>query len=295
MSNTGFDRRTVLGATAAASLGIGSARAATKLNLADPAERLKVRVKVTASLKPEPGWKFYRLHLYAYLNEGNLIPMMTMNNLAVSTYTKVSDTQYRTLGYEAGVYCKFDTDEPLEVWENPITGEKREVWQFIGGPLKGVLTPDGNDTGSGATVKPKQMRVEEFGDMVFVPSQSAFNFPNPVKPDKWPNESAGPTFYWDSHFVFGAQVKDVLDPSLDSAPAVCQFQNFVSWHPWLGLGKKPGRTYGKAYGAKLKSLDDLPPGVRGQFEKYTPEIFNTAGWTEFKDDFTDYMKQRKPS
>lgn len=290
-----FDRRTVLGSAAASSLAWGSAQAATKLNLEDPVERLKIRVKVTGSLKPEPGYKFYRLHLYAYMNEGNLIPLATMNNLAIATYTKVSDTEYRTEGYEVGVYCKFDTDEVLDVWENPITGEKREVWEFVGGPLRGVITTGGYDSGTGATVKPKEMRMEEFGGMVFVPSQSAFNFPNRVTPDKWPKESAGKTFYWDSHFVTAAKVEDVLNPALDSAPAFCQFQNFVSWHPWWGLGGKPGRTYGKAYGTKLKSLDELPPGTRAQFEKKTPEIFNLSNWKAFRDDFDDYMKARKPT
>jgi hypothetical protein len=296
--NMAIDRRTLIGAGATVSMGLGAmgAHAATpKLNLSDPAERLRVRMKVTASLKPEPQYKFYRLHLYAYLNEGNLVPLMTMNNINITTATKVGDNKYAIVGFESGVYCKFDTDEVLETWENPITGEKREVWQFIGGPLKGTITADGVDTGEGATVKPKEMRMEQLGDMVFVPSQSAFKFPNPIKPDQWPKESAGPMFFWDSHFVYGAKVEDVMNPALDSAPAFCQFQNFVSWHPWLGLGGKAGRTYGKAYGTKLKSLDELPSGIVDQFRKHTPEIFDTANWKEFKDDFKDYMRMRKPT
>ncbi|MBM3515875.1 MAG: DUF1838 domain-containing protein [Alphaproteobacteria bacterium] len=298
--DAGLSRRGAFAMGAAMPLGLGampgSARAATqKLDLSTPAARLRVRMKVTASLKPVPQYRFYRLHLYAYMNEGNLVPLFTMNNINVTTATQTGENAYSIVGFESGVYCKFDTDEVLDVWENPITGEKREVWQFIGGPLKVTITADGVDTGEGATVKPKEMRMEQIGDMVFVPSQSAFKFPHPMKREEWPKESSGPTFFWDSHFVYGAKVEDVMNPDLDSAPAFCQFQNLVSWHPWLGLGGKDGRSYGKAYGTKLKSLDDLPPHIVKQFRDKTPEIFDTGNWTEFKDDFKDFMKTRKPT
>ena len=89
---------------------------------------------------------------------------------------------------------------------------------------------------------------------------------------------------------FSASVADVADPKLTSVPATVQFQNMVSFHPWLGMGKTPGRTYGKALGTKLRKLDDLPRGARLALEKRTPEIFDLASWTKPRIDFAEYMQ-----
>ena len=77
------------------------------------------------------------------------------------------------------------------------------------------------------------------------------------------------------------------------AGAFSQFQNLVSWHPWFGMGGKPGRTYGKAYGTKIKGFDDLPKAARATLEKQTPEIFETEKWTKPRLDFPEYMAWRK--
>ena len=73
-----------------------------------------------------------------------------------------------------------------------------------------------------------------------------------------------------------------------------QFQNLVSFHPWLGMGKTPGRTWGKGLGTKLRSLDDLPRGARLALEKKTPEIFDLKSWTKPRIDFAEYMTKYGP-
>jgi hypothetical protein len=291
-----FSRRQALTTVAAAGVAAAAptyAATSGKLDLDDPKVRAMVRAKIQGSIADETVYTFYRLHLYGYMNDGNLIPFCTMNNLNITKWKPLPNGNYAGTVFESGAYCKFDTDEPLEVWENPITGEKRDVWPFVGGPIKVETGPDGAITDATATVKPKAMRIDVIGDTVFVVSQSAFSFPNPMKPEQYPTESAGPTYYWDSHFVHAGKVADVLNPKLTRAGAFSQFQNMVSWHPWLGLGGKPGRTYGKAYGTKLASLDDLPRAARISLEKQTPEIFEPNLWEKPRLDFPEYMAWKK--
>ncbi len=295
-----ISRRDSFAMTSLMALGMGGAAEAAslpKLNLEDPKERAKARAKVVGSCVEETVYTFYRLHLYGYMNDGNLVPFSTMNNLNITKWKPLPNGNYSGTVHESGAYCKFDTDEPLEVWENPITGEKREVWQFLGGPIKTELGPDGSVTDETATVKPKPMRMETYGGVVFVPNQSAFSFPNPIKADKWPKESSGPTFFWDSHNHNMARLVDVANPNINRAPSFASFQNLVSFHPWLGLGGKPGRSYGKAYGAKLNSLDDIPKAARATLEKKTPEIFDLGLdiWKKPIIDFAEYMAKRKPT
>jgi hypothetical protein len=297
MTTSRLSRRTIL-ASAALTAASGLVRAAAAqdiddLDLADPRTRAKVRAKVQGSIAEETVYSFYRLHLYGYVNEGNLVPLTTMNNLNITKWKPLPNGNFAGTVFESGSYCKFDTDDAIDAWENPFTGEKRDVWPFVGGPLKVEVGPDGAVTDETATVKPKAQRIDVIGDTVFVASQSAFSFPNPMKPEEWPKESAGPTYFWDSHFVHAAKIADVLDPKLTRAGAFSQFQNLVSWHPWFGMGGKPGRTYGKAYGTKLKSLDDLPKAARATLEKQTPEIFETEKWTKPRLDFLEYMAWRK--
>ena len=299
-------RRGALAATAGAGtaglLGIGmpaasaaKVRRVQRVSLDDPAERARIRAMVSGSCGAETVYTFCRLHLYLWFNEANLIPMVSMANLNITAWEPLPNGNYKGKVHEVGVYTKFDTDELIDTWKNPVTGEEREVWQFVGGPLSVEIGPDGVITGPEATLKPKTMRIEQFGDLVLVPSQSAFSFPSPMKPEGWPKEAGGPMYFWDSHYVFGAQAADILNRRVTSAPAFVQFQNLVSFHPWIGMGQKPGRTYGKAYGAKLASLDELPPQARANLERKTPEIFDIASWTKPRLDFIEYMQQRKPT
>jgi hypothetical protein len=263
--------------------------------LQDPASRARIKAKVKGSIAEETVHTFCRLHLYLWLNDGNLVPMLSMQNLTASSWKPLPNGNYAGTVREVGIYTKFDTDEPVDVWVNPVTGDKREVWQFFGGPLSVEIGPDGVITGPEATLKPKDMRIDILGAMAVVPNHSAFSFPGQLKPEQWPKEAGGPTFFWDSMYYHAARVADILDPKQTSVPAAVQFQNLVSFHPWLGMGRMPGRTYGRGLGAKLSSLDDLPAGARAVLEKRAPEIFDLGSWTKPRIDFLEFTQQRKPT
>jgi hypothetical protein len=301
MSAGGFEAASLWAATApAATRPRNAARIRAQAEqlrrmLEDPASRARIKAKVKGSTAEETVYTFCRLHLYLWLNDGNLLPMLSMQNLTVSSWRPLANGNYAGQVREVGVYTKFDTDELIDVWTNPVTGDRREVWQFIGGPLSVEIGPDGLVTGPEATLKPKDMRIDVLGEMAVVPNHSAFSFPNPLKADAWPKEAGQPTFYWDSMYYHAARVADLLDERQASVPAGVQFQNLVSFHPWLGMGRMPGRTYGRGLGAKLTSLDDIPAGARRAIEQKTPEIFDTANWKAPRVDFVEFTQKRKPT
>ncbi|TXS91987.1 DUF1838 domain-containing protein [Parahaliea maris] len=286
------------GALAAAGLAIPPATAASSkyasLNLEDPKQRSWARAKVIGAVEPQLVYTFYRLHLYGYMHGGNLVPFFTMNNLNITRWTPLENGNYRSVGAECGIYCKFDTDEVLDVWENPITGEKRKVWDFLGGPMTVELGPDGIITSGAVELSPEVMRMEVMGDKLFVPTAAHMSVPNPFPPAKWPKGSTEENRYWDSMLVAAADMDEVLNPDIAMANSFLQFQNLGSWHPWLGLGGEVGRTYGRAYGTKYTSLDDMPPGVVAGIEKRVPDIFDFESWEEPRVEMLDYMKANKP-
>ena len=304
MTDSNMSRRAVLkGALGATALGAGLgmsnstlAKTAGKLEmkLSDPKFRAMARAKALGSIENELVYTFYRLHLYGYMNGGNLVPFFTMNNLNITRWTPLENGNYATSGAECGVYCKFDSDEVLDVWENPITGEKRKVWEFIGGPLKAEIGPDGMVTGGVAELSPEPLRMEVMGTKLFMPTQAAMAVPNPFDPEKWPKSSYEKKRHWDSHFVATAEVDEILNPNIARANSFLQFQNMGSWHPWLGLGQHAGRTYGKAYGTKLASLDDLPKHILKGIEAKTPEVFDFESWDKPRFEMLDYLQAHQP-
>ena len=217
-----------------------------------------------------------------------------MNNLSIARWKPLANGNFLSTAAECGVYCRFDTDEVLDVWENPISGEQREVWDFLSGPMTVELGPDGIITGGAAELSPEVLRMEVMGSKLFVPVAAHMAVPNPYPPQTWPKGSTETTRFWDSLLVGAAEVSEVVDPDIGMANAFLQFQNLGSWHPWLGLGGYAGRTYGRAYGTKYGSLDELPRGVLAGIEKSTPDIFDFESWDEPRIEILDYKRANEP-
>jgi Protein of unknown function (DUF1838) len=258
----------------------------------DPAARARMRARIIGSTAEETTWIFYRLNIYGFAG-GQLIPFFTMNHLSVNQWKPVAADQFSTRTFECGVYCRFDTDEPLEYWDNPVTGERRKVWQFLGGPFQVTIGADGIVT-RGAELDPKTLRMEALGGMVVVPTAASMVRPNPVDPAKWPKLYAGPRVFWESQATYAATQDQAFDEGLSAADSFCHFQNLGSWHPWLGMGQQEGRTYGNSHGAKLRSLDGIPLAARRTLEKHTPQIFDTASWTKPRMDIPEYLANPQP-
>lgn len=280
-------------AEAAATKGARSASPAisdaeANARLADPTTRARVRARVAGSCEQETVNIFYRLNIYGFTGEGNLVPFFTLNHLSVNEWTPLPGNRYQAKTFECGVYCAFDTDDVLEEWKNPITGEVRKPFQFLGGPFTVTHGPDGM-VAMGAELTPRPMRMEAFGGMLFVGAMADMARPNPISPEKHPKFSSGPIAYWDTVSTTGASVAQAFDDNISSADAFHHFQNLGSWHPWLAMGARPGRTHGRAAGVKVRSLEDIPAKALKGLQDYTPEIFDRKSWTKLRFDTLDYM------
>jgi len=294
----GLDRRSALMMAPIGLMGLSlmaeAAQAATPSSAipTDPATRARMRARILGSTAGETVYIFYRLNIYGY-DGAQLVPFFTMNHLSVNKWSQIAPDQYLTRTHECGVYCKFDTDEVIEEWENPFTHEKRKVFQFLGGPFDVTLGPDGIVT-KNAELAPKPLRMETVGESVIMRTMASMARPNMIDPQRWPKLYSGPTSYWESQATYAAPRKQAFDEHVTSADAFCHFQNMGSWHPWLGMGQRPGRTYGNSSGAKLRSLDGIPLAARKGLEKYTPRIFDTANWTKPYFDVLEYMANPQP-
>ena len=268
---------------------LAESRAELETILADPATRSKLIAKVMGSTVEDERHAFLKFHIFGYAGDGNLIPFFSMNNYVIQRWAPGDNSTFEVQHYEVAYYSKFDSDEAISEWENPLTGEVIELPHFVLGPVPRLYGPGiGEDPGSFA---PDPMNITMIGDRVYVPTLTRLAIPNALSPAEWGVYSSGPVAYWDSMLVFSADIRDVLDDEKTHVPAEMHMQNLVSWAPYLKLGQSPGRTMVRAYGQHISGPDDLPQVVRSNLEKYTPEIFDLDNWTEVRIDSVELAQE----
>lgn len=259
--------------------------------LADPISRSELIVKVMGSTEREDTHAFMKFHVYGFAGDGNLIPLFTMNNYIVQKWFPEERGTYGLEHYEVAYYSDFDTEEPLENWVNPMTGEINEVPTFILGPIYREYTPEGIIAPG---IAPEPLNISVIGDRVYIPTQSVDTIPNAFSPqEEWGDYSTGDVIYWDSMLTFSAYVDEAANPETTRAPAEIHMQNMVSWAPYMRMGLKPGRTMVRAFGQHISGPEELPETIRENLEIYAPQIFDTDNWTEMKIDSIDYFYEIK--
>ncbi len=244
-------------------------------DFSDPAEALRAHVKLVGSLGKERVTSFYRINIYADLNEGNFVPLFTLNNLLIDNWTPKGNNSHQMLKYEAGYYTAIDSYEPIKEFKHPITGKAVPTENFRLGPVPRGYTPDGYSV---MGYNPNPLPLEVIGDRVFLATQSIESRPSFTEPGK--------TTYTNSFMTYSATLADMQNPELTSAPVHAQLQNKNEWPAWMEMGDQPGGTVARGYGSKVASLDDLPPGVLDQFAKQTPQILDLDNWKKFVSEAT---------
>ena len=144
-------------------------------DFSNPITALRTHVKMVGSLGNTTVYSFMRLNIYADLGEGNFVPFFTMNNILVDYWQPKGDDQYEMRKYEVGFYTRYDSQEPLEEFANPITGKTSAIHHFRLGPVPRLYTPQGV-IAMGYT--PKLLPIEVIGDRVFLATQSIESRPD---------------------------------------------------------------------------------------------------------------------
>jgi len=248
-------------------------------DFSDPLTLLRTHVKMVGTLGKGQVVSFMRLNIYADLGEGNFVPFFTMNNILVDYWEPKEDHQHEMRKYEVGFYTRYDSHEPLEEFANPITGKTLPIHHFRLGPVPRMYTPSGV-IAMGYT--PKLLPIEVIGDRVFLATESIESRPDMLHP--------GQTSYTNSFMTMSAPLADIANPAVLSAPVHLQLHNKNRWAPWMGMGDRPGGTVARGFGGKVASLDALPASVRAGAKRFVPEVFDTANWTQFQFEDSEYLK-----
>lgn len=293
----GFSRRQAVGALAglgAAGMVAGCAADDVKaplkpleLDLQNPVDRSVARQKVIGTLAQDELHTFMRINFYGQVPGKPAVPLLSMNNYIIDYWEPVQRGTYRMKHYETGYYTEFDTDKPLKTWLNPITNEELQVFHLVLGPIHREYSPE---TVMAPGLAPLDREVRVVGDRLFVATEAISQIPNLFKPEEWPKISGAAMVNWLSVQTLSADMADVLNPELNSAPAHMQLQNFITWSSWMHMGDIPGGSMARGYGTEISGFDGLTSEQRKGFEVHAPEIFDTVTWQETHFDEFDYYK-----
>jgi len=250
-------------------------------DFSDPVTAVRTHVKMVGSLGRETIHSFMRLNLYADLGEGNFVPLFTMNNVLVDYWEPKGEDQYEMRKYEVGFYTRHNSHEPLEHFDNPVTGKRVAIHHFRLGPVPRLYTPDGVVA---MGYVPRILPIEVIGERVFIATESIESVPDMVQ--------QGRINYVNSFMTFSAPLSAVTDPKVISAPVHIQLQNKNRWQPWMGMENRPGGTVARGFGGKITDLSALPADVLAGVKRFAPEILDTANWKDFVFEDTEYLKER---
>ncbi|MGB6231214.1 MAG: DUF1838 family protein, partial [Litorimonas sp.] len=269
----------------------------------DPAENLKLLSRMWGTV--EDGREAY---LYVFgpafgmLDAGHYTPLFRLESLAVVRTYPQPDGAFRYLARQAILFTDFLTNEVLETWDNPYTGETNEVFHYRDGPLDYVLDPNKfpeRYAMENADKMDRSLVLDWFhrGEWAFGDAIARTTLPNKLDPKKWPRASIGDTWETFEVYRWQARTDEMEDPDLPSIPSfIGDFQTFKPWEPWMLMGQTPGKIFSVRTAFKPDGLDAVPRHVIDHIERHMPDFLHapTAFDKSYKLNDAHYRDAREP-
>jgi hypothetical protein len=254
--------------------------AGAAIDVAKPHESLEAFVKLRGNADGSDTYADWKVTVFLVEPGKKALPVMRLDGFNVGRAIRNDDGSWQWLSREVAYYRDLKTGEVLKQWMNPLTSRVNDVLHVINDPVNGRFTAAALDL-------PWDVR----GEDVFLKMDIPLQYPNPLQPADYPEESSGPTYFATEHFLYFAKARDFKDPKLTSIPASYAWTRTGPWLPWMKMGQRPGYVLYSGQGKKLKSLDELDRVVREYTEKFHPSFMkapdklvtpNETSWTYYK-------------
>ena len=266
----------------------------------DPAQNLKSFIKITGDLDPTKesvGW--FGGTIYGNRGVEALKPLVGVQGVGMLRVKPMGENTYRLFNREFATYTDLKTGEILETWKNPYTEEVVEVVPIKNMIVNAQVAPIVEQDFDGHKVK------FPFTPPWILQTDKAFSlfeihaaFPNPMKPDAWPRESAGPINRTSEMFQRMCNLEDLERDDVSAANYVGTWTRVGPWLPWMLMGQADGHILYRSFMNRAGKVQNLPPTLLAYMEKKYPDFLKAPGdetWGKPNDSsFTVYMSQNKP-
>ena len=227
--------------------GMGSTGGA--LDFESPTDNLYAFGKLWATYADAPVFSAFHGLMFGQVGDSRLQPLFGYAGFGGFQARLLDNGNVRLRGKETGYFTDLATGAVLDHWDNPYTGERVEVFNFLNDRIRGELTPvmpvfqfgDSNDAptlmndgtarrnqdGSVPFVLPWQ----RFGDNVLLSWDYTHRYRNPVTADKWPRASTGEFINPSEHFTFATTWDELNDRDNPCATFQCGFSRLSPGGP----------------------------------------------------------------
>ena len=273
----------------------------------DPQQSLDAFIKLTGDLDPTKetvGW-FGGMVFGDTRRDRPLKKLVGVQGFGVVRTEKQPDGSYRVFNRECAFYTDPKTGEFLDEWKNPYTREVCTVSpihnltvnaHLIVSPKYGTAIEMDFD---GTLMQvPLPLQWDVLDDTLMSTFEVHTAFPNELKPDVWPRESAGKVLRIAEIFQRVASLSEVEDQDKTSAHYAGVWTRVGPWLPWMRQGQADGQLLYRTFMAKNGTADKLPPALLKHAEERLPDFFQAPApesWGSKNDSsFSVYARENEP-
>lgn len=252
-----------------------SASASTPLDLGSDRGLLRALMKMRGSLDSKLVIGWLRAKRFA-VSQGRIEPLCGFVAAVFSRFRQVSDDLFEAIVLEITHYTNFETGTRLDRLAMPFAGHEVEVPAFRFGPTStryAVRLDEQEefepqpDTTQGAFSPAASILMTKSIQRERIHAGSLY-LRHEEHGRVRPHDSDLPGMFYKESTVWSAPLDEVLDPNLTRVDARVNYSAMTSWRPWMRMGDIPGQTASNGFGARARSVADLPE----DFLRYTREL-----------------------
>ena len=255
--------------------GMPALKASSALDLSSDRDLLRALVKMRGSLDSGLVIGWLRAKRFA-VSQGRIEPLCGFLAAVFSRFRQVSDELFEAVVLEITHYTDFETGALLDRLVMPFAGHEVEVPAFRFGPAstryavrldeEEEFEPDPDST-QGAFSPAASILMTKSIHRERIHAGSLY-----LRHEEYgrvkPRDSDLPGMFYKESTVWSAPLDEVLDPNLTRVDARVNYSAMTSWRPWMYMGDIPGHTASNGFGARARSVADLPD----DFLRYTREL-----------------------
>lgn len=261
-----------------------------KLDLDKPVDNLTALLKLQADLSEKPVIGAFPGKAWAWVpGEGNFLLFNTYGIGASRLEWSAEDDAYRLYHREVLYYCDPRTDEVLDTWLNPMTGQRVEVLHILNDPVNRVYSMK-----PGPFAPPYPYMVN--GDrLVFQLDVLRGTEKSPISRKDYPLQSQQDLYQSGELWAISGSVREVQNPEVTSAACHTAWARVSMWLPFMEMGNRPGQMIYHSQSFKLMNgAADLPRGIREYTQKNYPQYLEPPTvWTGAAKNETTWSYSKK--
>jgi hypothetical protein len=235
-----------------------------------------------------------------------VLPILRFEVFSRIRVLKQPDGSYQRLCRELVFYRDVKTNQILDRFDNPLTGENVAVVDVANDPFNWKISeyyPEPPSYGGlNAADRPPRKPfllnwTMENDDIVGLESDIHLQYPSALKPDKWPRESPGPMTVASEFFRYFIRKADLENPAMTHVPYTGVWNRITPWLPWMLMDQAPGQIFYAGMIGSKQRLDQYPADTLARVRERYPLYLEAP--TEWKEpslsSLENYAREQQPA